>query len=242
MDAVKARAIVARRTDYSESNCMLTLFAEGLGVISACVYGIKSKKSRLLAASQPLCFAEFVLVKTRGDIYRVESAEIIETFYPISEDIKKLALAGYFLDILSDSFSAADGEILALILNTLYALSYKEIDPQIAKAVFELKIMQYSGYEPNLETCIKCGSKDSLEAFDFSGGAVCASCRTHSAVILPSGVKEAMLYILKSDTKRIFSFVLPKEAKETISQICENYILSKSEKHYKSLEYYKKII
>lgn len=242
MEWVKAKAIVARRSDYSESNCMLTLFAEGLGVISACVYGIKSKKSRLRAAGQPLCFAEFVLVKTKGDIYRAESAEIIETFYPISEDIKKLALAGYFLDVLQDIFSASDGESLALLLNTLYALSYKEVDSAVAKAVFELKIMQYSGYEPNLDTCIKCGSKDGLESFDFSGGTVCNTCRAHSAANLPPNVKEAMRYILKSDTKRLFSFVLPQKDKEILSQICEGYILSKSEKHYKSLEYYKKII
>lgn len=242
MERVKARAIVARRTDYSEANCMLTLFAEGLGVISACVYAVKSKKSRLRAVSQPLCFAEFELIKTNGDIYRVESAEIIETFYPISEDIQKLALAGYFLDILSDSFSGSDTEILALLLNTLYALAYKDIVPALAKAVFELKIMQYAGYEPNVDACIKCGNKENLEAFDFSGGAVCSSCRTHSMANLPPDVAEAMRYILKSDIKRIFSFVLPQKAQEILSQICEKYILSKSEKHYKSLEYYKKII
>ena len=242
MDWVKTRAIVARRTDYSESNCMLTLYADSLGVISACVYGIKSKKSRLCVASQPLCFSEFVLAKTKGDIYRVESAEVIETFYPISEDIKKLALAGYFLDILQDSLSASDGEILALLLNTLYALSYKEIDCAVAKAAFELKVIQYSGYEPNLDACIKCGSKDCLEAFDFSGGTVCKACRAHSSANLPQDVKEAMRYILKSDTKRLFSFLLPQNAKEILSQICESYILTKSEKHYKSLEYYKKII
>ena len=242
MEQVKARAIVARRTDYSESNCMLTLFAEGIGVISACVYGIKSKKSRLRAVSQPLCFAEFVLVRTKGDIYRVESAEIIEAFYPISEDIRKLALAGYFLEVFGDSFSGSDGEILALLLNTLYAISYKEVDTALAKAVFELKIMQYSGYEPNLDYCIKCGSNSDLEAFDLSGGAVCSLCRVHSAINLPTDVAAAMRYILKSDVKRIFSFVLPQEAVKILSQICESYILSKSEKHYKSLEYYKKII
>ena len=241
MDSIKARAIVARRTDYSESNCMLTLLAEGLGIISTCVYGIKSKKSRLRAVCQPLCFAEFVLVKTKGDIYRAESAEIIETFYPISEDITKLALAGYFLDILGDSFSASDAEILTLLLNTLYAISYKGVDVELAKAVFELKIMQYSGYEPNLESCIKCGAGDGLNSFDFSGGNVCDSCKGYGMASLPPDVKEAMRYILKSDTKRLFSFVLPQNAQVILSQICENYILCISEKHYKSLEYYKKI-
>ena len=240
MDSIKTRAIVARRADYAEANCMLTLFAEGLGVISACIYGVKSKKSSLRAAAQPLCFAEFVLSKGAGDIYRVISADISETFYPISEDVEKLALAGYFLEITGDIFSAEDNAPLSLLLNTLYAISYKNVAPSIAKAVFELKMMQYSGYEPALSACIKCG-KEEVSAFSVSGGAVCADCRTNSMPQLSKDVRSAMEYILKADTKRIFSFEISKSAEDALAKICEAYILSKSDKHYKSLEYYKKL-
>lgn len=242
MECIKTRAVVARRSDYAESNCMLTLYAEELGIISACVYGIKSKKSRLRAAAQPLCFAEFVLAKGGGDIYRVESADIIETFYPISEDIQKLALANYFTELMGDSFSASDNEMLALLLNTLYAISYKDIDTALAKAVFELKIMQYSGYEPSADACIKCGKAEGLTYFDFSGGALCQDCGTHASEKMMPDTKSAIDYILKADTKKLFSFTLLKEAQKNLSDICEGYLLSKSEKNYKSLEYYKKIL
>ena len=241
MDCIKTRAIVARRADYAESNCMLTLFAEGLGVISACCYGVKSKKNNLRAAAQPLCFAEFVLARSGGDIYRVTAAEISETFYPISEDIGKLALSGYLLEITGDAFSAEDNAPLSLLLNTLYAIAYKNVSLNIAKAVFELKMMQYSGYEPGLDACIKCG-KPEASAFSVSGGAVCASCRTRAMPALSKDVLAAMEYILKSDTKRIFSFEISKTAEEALAKICEGYILSKSDKHYKSLEYYRKIM
>ena len=242
MECVKTRAIVARRANYAESNCILTLFAEDLGMVSASVYGVNSKKSRMKTIAQPLCFAEFVLIRTKGEIYRVDSAEIIETFYPISEDLKKLALANYFFEITGDVFSAEDGEPLKLLLNTLYALSYKGVDINLAKAAFELKMMQYSGYEPNLEMCVKCGKKDGISAFSVSGGAVCLSCRTPAMLTLPKDVAEAMKYILKSDTKRLFSFKIADSNMESLYRICENYILSKSDKRYKSLEYYKKLI
>ena len=242
MDCIKTRAIVARRANYAESNCMLTLFAEGLGTVSASVYGVSGKKSRMKTAAQPLCFAEFVLIKSKGDVYRAESAEVIETFYPISEDLKKLALASYLLDVTADSFSAEENAPLTLLLNTLYALAYKNTDTALAKAAFELKMMQYAGYEPSLDFCIKCGGEDSVSAFDFSGGAVCMSCKTPSMPNLPKDAKEAMKYILKSDTKRLFAFEIPKSAEEALSAICEGYILSKSDRRYKSLEYYKKLI
>lgn len=241
MDSIKTRAIVARRADYKEANCMLTLFAEGLGVISACCYGVKSKKSSLRAIAQPLCFAEFVLSKGTGDIYSVTGADMIESFYPISEDIEKLALAGYFLEITGDIFSAEDNAPLSLLLNTLYAIAYKNVENSIAKAVFELKMMQYSGYEPALSACIKCG-KEEAYAFSVAGGAVCSSCKTQAMPMLSKDVKAAMEYILKSDTKRIFAFELSKPSAETLAKMCEAYVLNKSDKRYKSLEYYKKLM
>ena len=240
MDCIKTRAIVARRADYAESNCMLTLFAEGFGIISASVYGIKSKKSRLRAAAQPLCFAEFVLEKGKGDIYRVTSAEIIETFYPISEDIEKLALANYFTELLGDNFSAPDGDILALFLNTLYALAYRETENSVVKAVFELKMMEYAGYAPVIDECVSCGSKESLTGFSLADGAVCSACGKASKQMLPD-TRAAMQYILNADIKKLFSFTVSKGVEKNLSEICESYILSKSEKHYKSLDYYKKI-
>ena len=242
MDCIKTRAIVARRANYAESNCMLTLFAEGLGTVSACVYGVNSNKSRMKTAAQPLCFAEYVLIRGKGDIYRAESAEIIETFYPISEDLTKLALANYFLDVTGDAFSAEDGAPLSLLLNTLYAISYKNVDLAVAKAAFELKTMQFSGYEPMLDACIKCGSKENLFAFDFSGGTVCGACKTAIMPALSGDVIKALEYILKSDTKRLFSFEIPDAAANALSRICEGYLLSKSDRSYKSLEYYKKLI
>ncbi|MBR4173280.1 MAG: DNA repair protein RecO [Clostridia bacterium] len=242
MDCIKTRAIVARRANYADSNCILTLFAEGMGAVSASVYGVNGKKSRMKTASQPLCFAEFVLEKGRGGIYTAKSADIIETFYPISEDLTKLALANYFMDIAGDIFSQESNEPLSLLLNTLYALSYKNLDIDVAKAVFELKMMQYAGYEPALSACIKCGGSGGITAFSFAGGAVCTECKTPFLAELSKDVLEAMRYILKSDTKHIFSFEISEKAKDSLSKICEGYILDKSDRRYKSLEYYKKLI
>lgn len=241
MDCVKTRAIVARRADYSESNCMLTLYAEGLGVISACVYGVKSKKSRLRAAAQPLCFAEFVLERAKDGIFRVEAAEVAEAFYPISEDIEKLALSGYFLEITGDILSAEDDAPLFLLLNTLYALAYKSVDLCTAKAVFELKAAQYSGYEPELSACVRCGADEGISGFSLDGGAVCENCRTRYDAELSESVKMAASYILNADKKRLFSFSVSDSAKKSLSRLCESYFLDKSDKRYKTLEYYKKL-
>lgn len=241
METIKARGIVAKRSDYGEANCILTVFTENLGTVSVAVYGVKSSKSRLKAVSQPLCFSEFILTKKNGNIYRAESADIIETFYPISEDIVKLSLANYFFEIVRDNFSDNDGETLKLLLNTLYLLAYKDVDLTLVKAVFELKMMQYLGYEPNMLSCINCGATESLSAFSLDGGLICEKCKSSSSVKLSKNEINAMRYVLSSDIKKIYSFTASDAVLERLSLICEGYLLNKNEKRYKSLEYYKKV-
>ena len=221
---------------------MMTVFAENMGVISVCAYGVRSKKSKLRAAAQPLCFCEFVLSKKQGDIYRVEAAEILDSFYPISEDIVKLSLANYLCELSRETFVDGDNSVLSLLLNTLYVMAYKNVEPLLAKAVFELKLAQYSGYEPVLDACIGCGQAENLVAFDFSGGLKCSSCRREADMNIDVDLYHAIKYIITANDKKIFSFNVSEQVRERLSLLAEGYILNKSERSYKSLDYFKKMI
>ena len=240
MEVITTRGIVARRADYGESNAMLTVISRELGVISVCAYGVRSGKSKMTAASQVLCLGDFVLTKKNSDFYRAESVEIVESFYPICEDFEKLALSGYFLELARDVCSAVDGSVLSLLLNSLYVLAYKDIDMELARAVFEFKLAQLSGYEPQLEACMNCGN-DAGMYFDFQGGLVCPACKNGNCAVLLPGTLSAMRYILASDEKKLFSFQVSEEVKAQLASVCEKYLADKMEKSYKSLEYYKKI-
>ncbi len=242
MEICKTRGIIARRRDFGESNCMLTVLTENMGVISAGAYGVRSKRSKMKAGTQVLCCAEFVLSKKNGDIYRVDSLEVIDSFYPICEDITKLALAHYLCELSCEAAQDGDRHILSLLLNTLYVLAYKNAEPSLAKAVFEIKLMQYSGYEPRMEGCIRCGEKNNLASFSLSGGMVCERCRALSDVNISAGAQRAIKYILGADEKKIFSFSASGEVIKELSQLAEGYLLDKSERTYKSLDYFKKII
>ncbi len=221
---------------------MLTILAEGIGVISACAYGVRSKRSKMKAATQLLCFGEFVLSRKQGDIYRVDSAEILDSFYHVCEDITKLALANYLCELAKDAFADGDSSVLALLLNTLYVLAYREIDQGLAKAVFELKAAKYAGYEPCMDTCINCGKSESLSSFCFDGGMKCDTCKSAADMKINSDIFRAIKYILDAEDKKIFSFSVSDEVKNALVLLAEGYVLNKSEHAYKSLDYYKKLI
>ncbi len=221
---------------------MITILTEELGIISAVAYGVRSKKSKLSAATQMFCYGEFILSKKNGDIYRIDGADVVDAFFPIAEDLQRLALANYLVDLAHDAYSDGDKRVLSLLLNTLYGLSYRDVDVNLAKAVYELKLMQYAGYEPNMSSCIACGTNENLSGFSLAGGMLCGKCRDGNTADISLDLYRTMCYILTCDEKKIFSFTITPEIRTKLSELCEKYLLSKSERNYKSLEYFKKII
>lgn len=218
---------------------MMTILADSLGVISVSAYGVRSRKSK--TRIRLFSCADFVLSK-KGDIYRMEQMDLVDAFFPICEDIAKLSLANYMSDLAKDAFAAADRDILKLLLNTMYVISYRETDLSTAKAVYELKIAQYMGYEPHIASCVSCGNLQDFVAFDMESGVKCKNCKTIADYPMVRGVYEALKYILQTEDTKIFSFEVSDEVKKELCKIAEKYIVSKTERNYKSLDYIKKIM
>ncbi len=218
---------------------MMTVLADGLGVISVSGYGVRSRKSKTRV--RVFSCADFVLSK-KGDIYRMEQMDLVDAFFPVCEDITKLSLANYLSDLAKDAFGTADRDVLKLLLNTMYVISYKDIDLNLAKAVYEIKIAQYMGYEPHITSCVACGNTDNIEAFDMESGVKCKTCKKAGDYPIMRGVYEALKFILQKEDTKIFSFEVSDEVKKELCQIAEKYITAKTERNYKSLEYLKKIM
>lgn len=218
---------------------MMTVLADGLGVISVSAYGVRSRKSK--TRIRMFSCADFILSK-KGDIYRMEQMDLVDAFFPICEDITKLSLANYLSDLAKDAFGTADENVLKLLLNTMYVLSYKDLDIALIKAVFEIKIAKYMGYEPHIESCIACGSADNLIAFDMESGVKCSACKKAGDYPIMRGVYEALKFILQKEDAKVFSFSVSDEVKKELCKLAEKYITSKTERNYKSLDYLKKIM
>lgn len=219
---------------------MMTVLADGLGVISVAAYGVRSRKSKTRVRLFSCC--DFVLGKKNGDVYRMEQMDLVDAFFPVCEDVTKLSLASYLCDIARDAYQTCDSSVLSLLLNTIYIISYKDPDLNLIKAVFEIKLSQYMGYEPQTDVCVKCGSTEDFYAFDIEAGVKCRNCVMGNDLKMSKGTHLAILHILKKEETNIFSFEVSDEVKKELSSIAEKYIMGKGERNYKSLEYLKKIM
>lgn len=245
MASIKVRGIVIKQSAFGEANRILTIFTKEYGIIRAAAYGAKSIRSKNTAATQFLAYSDFILYKSDKELMNIQSAEVVESFFSVQEDVVKLSLCVYMCDLVYAllNTNSPDNNILNLILNSVYALANRDILPETVRTVFELKVMAYGGYMPNINCCCACGDVEKIAAFSAEcGGIICSDCSKTEDIPINSGVYHALSYIIKSEPKKMFSFNASDEVMNTLSKISEKYVSLYCEKNFSSLTYYKKML
>lgn len=244
MAEVRARGIIIKQSDYGEGHRMLTVFTEEYGIVKAVSYGVKKTKAKS-ASSQFLCYGDFTFYKNANkDIMTVNSIDTIDGFYPVCEDIKKLALCVYLADITYSllGMNNPDSRILHIFLNSVYALAYKDWDVQKIKTVYELKLMCIGGYMPSIHSCVSCGS-GTVTAFDLlKGGMVCRNCGGKYLVNVDKTLYTAIRYIAGCEDKKMLSFNASEDILNRLNALTEQYISLQIDQTFSSLDYYKTML
>lgn len=241
MDDSIYRGIIIRQNNYGDAHRMLSVFTKDSGIIKAVRYGVRGKKASNAAAFQLFCYGDFKLRPSRGEIMTAVSAEILDGFYPVSEDILKLSLLTYLADITACLLGEGnpDNRILALLLNTVYAAAYMDEDPLKLKTVYELKLMCAGGYMPNFSRCAACGGAPEYFRPD-SGSFVCRAHRGANDIKISAEAAALMKYIAESPDRRMFAFKLKDDsAVAELNAVTERYVSVQCEKSFESLRYFK---
>lgn len=241
---LKTEGLVLRVTPYQEADAMLSVLTREQGLLSLRARGVRRAKSPLKGACQLLAYSEFTIFENRG-FHTVNEAAPLEMFLPLRQDLEKLTLAQYFAqvaEVLSQEDAPQSG-ILPLTLNAIYALTKLDLPQRQVKAVFELRAMCISGFQPDVSGCAVCGAQ-APERFDVSEGClVCAACGG-SGIRMPlgRGALAAMRYITLCEPKKIFSFRLEPQALDELADIAEAYLITKLERGFSTLDFYKSLL
>lgn len=237
MKQIKVKGIVIAEHNMGDFDKMITLLTPNLGKIECSAKGSRRSKSQLLSGSQFLCFGDYMLFKG-SDVYTMNSCETIELFYNIRTDLDKLTYASYITKIVSDVTIENQNSFntLKLFLNTLYMISETDKDLNFITSVFKLRLLKVIGYTPNYKTCTACGEKEKLNFFSIKdNGFKCSNCAKldTGALSMSDATRNAILYIMSVDPKKIFSFDLSESCQKELELIANLYLNEKLEKEYK---------
>ena len=147
-DKLVTRGLVLRATETKEADYILTVLTAEHGRLAVIARGARRRTSKLAAACQHLAFSELVLYR-RGSWYYLDEASTIALFDGLRADLEKLSLASCFAE-MAEAVTSEDlpsGEVLSLLLNSLYALDTLDRPNEMVRAAFELRLLAHEGQD-----------------------------------------------------------------------------------------------
>ena len=244
MGQLKTKGIVLVENNLSDYDKMLTILTPGMGKISCTAKGARRPKSLLMAGTQFLCFADYLIYKG-NDTYSINSCETIEFFYNIRTDLDKYKYAVHITKIILDVTNENENSYrtLQLFLNTLYTISETDKNLDLILAIFKLRLMCILGFKPQVEKCVNCNIEEDIKYFSLKdNGFKCSSCgkSDKSSIELMPVTVDAIKYITLAPAKKIFSFNVPENSIKELEIISKLYLNEKLEKEYKLEDIFKK--
>ena len=172
-------AIILRRQDFGEADRILTLYTPGLGKSRVLAKGVRKPTSRKAGHVELFTHSRLLVAKGKNlDI--VTQAETINPFVALRGDLERASCA-YYVAELVDRFTEEGEEnsrLFGSLLNALLWLGAAE-DTALVLRFFELRLLDFVGYRPQLYRCVRCAEPLATGAALFSpaeGGALCLRC------------------------------------------------------------------
>lgn len=181
MPYCKTQAIVLSRTDWRESDRILTLISPELGRTDALCRGCRKPKSPLMAAGELLTMGEYVLFTGKGHQV-VQSCQVIETFYPIRLDYRKLQCAAVMTAACLQAAQPEEPQphLYILLARSLRRLAFSDRNPIAVLSAFFLHFSSIIGVKPRLNHCVRCGREMREQEGGYllagEGGICCSTC------------------------------------------------------------------
>ncbi len=176
-----------RARDYAEADRVVTLLTRDFGKLNGIAKGVKVSRRRFERKHEPFTQA-LISFKRRphGELVFITRAERVEDAPGEFDDLRKIALGSYMLE-LADALTTEEAEAIAAyqVLTGALATLSRAMPSRALRQGFELHMLQATGFGLDFGHCRLCGKVIEPEAgvvyFVASrGGAVCSGCRAQA--------------------------------------------------------------
>lgn len=239
----KSEAIVLRTCDFRETSLVVNLFTKDFGKFGGLIKGIRQTPQRY--GGIPLAYSCSSIVfyqNPKRDLNLVTQCDAREQFLPIRQDLEKTAYANYFLELLDTVTRDYDKneKLFELMVNALKALCHNQECWRIAR-IFEIRLLNFSGFKPRLDSCVNCQKQISQEGRFSSilGGILCERCFGHDkdALATLKGTLASIEYIEKSDWPKALRLKIAPDIAAELVTILNSFLDIHLDKEIKSRKF-----
>jgi DNA repair protein RecO (recombination protein O) len=239
-------AVILRRRNWGEADRILTLFTPQRGKIRVRAAGVRKPSSRKAGHLELFHRANLFLAKGR-DFDIVTQAETVDAFALLREDLVRSAAASYAVELL-DRLSPEESENPAayrLIVRTLEELS-RGGEPALVLRCYETKLLECTGYRPELTRCTVGGEEIRAEDQFFSparGGAVCPRCadRAEGRFPISRAALRVLRHIQRSPLEDALKLAARRQTLDELESVLQRYVQYVLESPLRSRAYYSEV-
>lgn len=244
MKIVKTEGIIVGETNYSESSKILKVLTKDYGLISVMSKGCRNIKSKLRGVSNKLVYGNFNLYYKETGISTLISVDIIDTLRLIITDINKVSYVSYILDLTEQIFKEVDlmqaTDIYLLLTSTIKKIN-EGYDEEILTSIYELKLLDFLGIKPNIDSCSICGNtKNIITISSNSGGYICKNCYQDGKIYSDKVIKLIRMFFYV-DINQITKLELNSDTKKEINEFINDYYDQYSGLYLKSKNFLKNL-
>lgn len=235
MPLQKTQAIILQSLPYGEADKIISLYTLDFGKLRGIAKSARRSRKRF-GNSLEVCshVAVTFFERETSHLVRLEHCDLLNPFPSLREDILRLALACYFIELVNE----LTGErikhpaLFSLLVNFLSMIEQRAPHEE-TKRIFEIRLLSLLGYQPQLDHCTKCAKELNGEKLYFAiqeGGVVCLDCSRTLPNLVPISMgtlktlRHAQVIPLDKISRISFSSHGLKESAELLGPFLRQYL------------------
>jgi DNA repair protein RecO (recombination protein O) len=237
----QSEAILLSKRDVRETSASVVFYTKNFGKIKGLIKGARGPQAKFGLYLHE--FARYDIVyyeKSSSDTYLVTQCDLKEAYSQIAEDLDKRLLAYYILELV-DKFtplSEPSSDIYKLLNWALESLKREKFFDRTI-IIFQLKLLEYAGFLPQLDVCVGCSNKITRNAY-FSvrlSGLLCDSCQQADIqnIAISKGAIATINMIRKYQIDRLSRSTVTNETSSVLRKLLEKFIAYHLGEHLKTI-------
>ena len=241
MKIERFEGIILSETNYSESSKILNVLTNKFGLIGIMSKGCRNIKSKLRGVSRKLVYGTFNVYYKENGLSTLISIDVINSFSKTIMDLEKISYASFIIDLTYQVVRQNESdEIFSILKNILLKLE-EGLDPLVLTNIIEIKLLDYLGIAPNIDSCTSCGSSKQIVTLSSEqGGYLCKDCYQNEPLVNEKTVKLIRMYYYV-DISSITKLDISREISKEINTFLDDYYDRFSGLYLKSKDFIKKI-
>jgi DNA repair protein RecO (recombination protein O) len=244
--SIRVEGVIIRHSNYREADRLLTIFTRENGKIHSIAKGVRKSRSKKAGHVEP--FTRTILQLARGrDLFILTQAETLDGYANLRDNLILLGYASYVIELIDRSTNDDEENRLLynLMTKTLSRLNRGD-NPNRVTRYFDIRLLDYIGFRPQLFTCAQCESEIQPEDQYFSaqqGGVICSKCGQRDSQVRPVSMLalKYLRFFQRSSYQQTSRASIPEEIYGEMENLMQYYLTFNLERSLNSPAFLKRI-